>query len=155
MRSRASSFKWEYPLLSPRSPSNFLRLLPRLLVTSIHPFIFPSITCFRRQFLRKIWPIQLAFRFLLFLTNYVINKYAHACILHVSMAWESPVLSTYTTGFKTSRYSDLLRAGPSGDRIPVETRFFALIHTGTGTHPASCKCVLGLFPGRKAATAWR
>jgi hypothetical protein len=60
MRSRASSFKWEYPLLSPRSSSNFLRLLPRLLVTSIRPFIFPSIICFRRQFLRKIWPIQLA-----------------------------------------------------------------------------------------------
>jgi hypothetical protein len=34
MRSRASS-KWEYPLLSPRSSSNFLRLLPRLLVTSM------------------------------------------------------------------------------------------------------------------------
>jgi hypothetical protein len=63
MRSRASSFKWEYPLLSLRSSSNFLRLLPRLLVTSIRPFIFPSITSFRRQFLRKIWPIQLAFRF--------------------------------------------------------------------------------------------
>jgi hypothetical protein len=65
MRSRASSFKWEYPLLSPRSSSNFLRLLPRLRVTSIRPFIFPSITSFRRQFLRKIWPIQLAFRFLI------------------------------------------------------------------------------------------
>ena len=26
---------------------------------------FPSITCFRRKFLRKIWPIQLAFRFLI------------------------------------------------------------------------------------------
>jgi hypothetical protein len=56
MRSRASSFKWEYPLLSPRSSSNCLRLLPRLLVTSIRPFIFPSMTSFRRQFLRKIWP---------------------------------------------------------------------------------------------------
>ena len=32
MRSRASSFKWEYHLLSPRSSSNFLRLLPRLLL---------------------------------------------------------------------------------------------------------------------------
>jgi hypothetical protein len=59
MRSRASSFKWEYPLLSPRSSSNFLRLLPRLLVTSICPCIFPSITCFRWQFLRKMWPITL------------------------------------------------------------------------------------------------
>jgi hypothetical protein len=60
-RSRASSFKWEYPLLSPRSSSNCLRLLPRLLVTSLRPFIFPSITSFRRQFLRKMWPIQKAY----------------------------------------------------------------------------------------------
>ena len=65
VRSRASSFKWEYPLLSLRSSSSFLRILPCLLVTSISPFIFPAITCFRRQFLRKLWPIQLAFRFLI------------------------------------------------------------------------------------------
>ena len=64
VRSIASSFKWEYSLLSLRSSSSFLRLLPRLLVTSTSPFIFPSITCLRRQFLRKMWPIQLAFRFL-------------------------------------------------------------------------------------------
>ena len=50
VRSKASSFKWEYPLLSLRSSSSSLCLLPRLLVTSISPFIFPSITCFRRQF---------------------------------------------------------------------------------------------------------
>ena len=65
VRSRTSSFNWEYPLLSLRSSSSFLLLLPRLLVTSIYPFIFPSITCCRRQFLRKMWPIQLAFRFLI------------------------------------------------------------------------------------------
>ena len=65
VRSRASSFKWEYPLLSLRPSSSFLRLLPRLLVTSISHFTFPSITCFRRQFRRKMWPIQLAFRFLI------------------------------------------------------------------------------------------
>jgi hypothetical protein len=63
VRSRASSFRCEYPLLSLRSSSSFLRLLPRLPVTSIPPFIFPSITCRRRQFIRKMWPIQLAFRF--------------------------------------------------------------------------------------------
>ena len=51
VRSRASSFKWEYPLLSLRSSSSFLPLLPRLLATSISPSIFPSITCFRRQLL--------------------------------------------------------------------------------------------------------
>ena len=65
VRSRASSFKWEYPLLSSRSYSSFLRRLPRLLPTSISPFIFPSITCFRMQFLRKMCPIQLAFRFII------------------------------------------------------------------------------------------
>jgi hypothetical protein len=65
VRSRASSFRWEYPLLSIRSSSSFLHLLPRLPFTSIHPFIFPSITCCRRQFLRKMWPIQLAFRLLI------------------------------------------------------------------------------------------
>jgi hypothetical protein len=37
VRSRASSFKWKHPLLSLRSSSRFLRLLPRLPVTSIPP----------------------------------------------------------------------------------------------------------------------
>jgi len=65
-RSRASSFKWEYLLLSLRSSSSFLRLLlPRLPVTSIAPFTFPSITRCRRQFLRKMWPDQFVFRLLI------------------------------------------------------------------------------------------
>jgi len=34
VRSRASSFKWEYPLLCLRSSSSFLHLLPHLPVTS-------------------------------------------------------------------------------------------------------------------------
>ena len=62
VRSRASSFKWEYPLLSLRSSNSVLRLLPCLLVTSIPPCIFPSVIRCRRQFLRKMWPIQFAFR---------------------------------------------------------------------------------------------
>jgi hypothetical protein len=65
VRSRASSFKWEYPLLSLRSSSSFLRLLPRLPVTYIPPSIFPSITRCGSQFLRKIWPIQLVLRLLI------------------------------------------------------------------------------------------
>ena len=54
VRSRASSFNCDYPLLSLRSSSSFLRFLPRLPVTSIPPFIFPSITRCRRQFLRRM-----------------------------------------------------------------------------------------------------
>jgi hypothetical protein len=57
LRSRASSFRCEYPFLSLRSSSSFLRLLPCLSVTSITPFIFPSIPSRRIQFLRKMWPI--------------------------------------------------------------------------------------------------
>jgi hypothetical protein len=53
VRSRASSFRSEYPLLSLRSSSEFILLLPRLPVTSILLFIFPSVTCRRRQFLRN------------------------------------------------------------------------------------------------------
>jgi hypothetical protein len=61
-RSRASSFKWEYPLISLRSSKSFLRLLLCLPVTSIPPCIFSSITHCRRQFLSKMWPIQFTFR---------------------------------------------------------------------------------------------
>ena len=89
VRSKASSFKWEYPLLFSRSSSSFLRLLPRLLVTSISPFIFPSITCFRRQFLRKIhndhqnlWaPINATVKTLCYcwVVRGVVNKSAEVC----------------------------------------------------------------------------
>ena len=60
--SPASSFNLKFPVVSLRSYSNCLRLLPPLAVSSILPSTFPSVTCFRRQFLRKIWPIHLVFR---------------------------------------------------------------------------------------------
>ena len=43
--------------------------------------------------------------------------------------------------------SGSLRAGWSGDRIPVEARFYANVQTGPGAHPASCKIGTGSFPG--------
>jgi hypothetical protein len=64
VRSRAFSFRRQYPILFLRSSSSFLRLLPRLPVTSIPQFIFPLLTCRRRQFIHKMLPIQLAFRLL-------------------------------------------------------------------------------------------
>jgi hypothetical protein len=49
-----------------------------------------------------------------------------------------------------SRYSDWLRAGRSGDRIPVLARFSATVQTGPGGHPASCTMNgYRVFPGGK------
>jgi len=62
-RSRASSFDFQDPLFSLRSFSSWLRLLRHLPVIPILPCSFPSTTCFRRQFQRKMWPIQLALGF--------------------------------------------------------------------------------------------
>ena len=45
-----------------------------------------------------------------------------------------------------SSYSDSLRAGRSGDRIPVGARFSAPVQTGSGTHPASYTMGTGSFP---------
>jgi hypothetical protein len=42
-----------------------------------------------------------------------------------------------------------LRAGRSGDRIPVGVRFSAPVQTGPGAHPVSCTMGTGSFPGVK------
>ena len=53
VRSSASSLHLQYIRVSSRSSSSCLPLLPHLPVTYILPSIFPSLICFRRQFLRK------------------------------------------------------------------------------------------------------
>jgi hypothetical protein len=45
-----------------------------------------------------------------------------------------------------SWYSDWLRAGHSGDPIPVGARFFAHVQTGPVVHPAYCTMATGSFP---------
>jgi hypothetical protein len=72
-----SCFSFQSPLVSLRSSSSCLRLLHLPSVTSILPSTFLSIMCFRRQFLRKMWPVHLFFVhitvcriFLSFLTPY-------------------------------------------------------------------------------------
>ena len=53
------------------------------------------------------------------------------------------------------RYSDWLRAGRAGDRIPVEARFSAPVQTGPGAHPDSCTMGTGSFPGIKSGRGVR
>ena len=55
VRSSASCFNLRYQLFSRRPSTSCVRLPPHLPI----PCIFPSVTCFRRQFLWKMWQIQL------------------------------------------------------------------------------------------------
>ena len=67
---------------------------------------------------------------------------------HTPVGSTQPLIQWLPPGL-LSRYSDSLRAGWSGDRIPVGARFTAPVHTGPGTHPASSSIATGYFPGVK------
>jgi hypothetical protein len=70
-----TSFNFQYLPFPLSSSSSCLRLLPHLHVTSL-----PSVTCFRRQFLRKMWPIQSAF--LLFIKCKIFLSFFTLCKFH-------------------------------------------------------------------------
>ena len=72
-RSSTSSFDFQHPLISLRWSSSCLHLPPQLPITSNLPFIYPSTKCFRKQFLRKMWPIQLALLLFIVLRTFLIS----------------------------------------------------------------------------------
>jgi hypothetical protein len=61
VRASVSLFIVQCLLFSLRSSSSCLHLLPRIPVTPSFSSVFPPITCFKIQFLRKLWPNQVAF----------------------------------------------------------------------------------------------
>jgi hypothetical protein len=68
--------------------------------------------------------------------------------LSVTNAYFCLVTRTRRTG-SLRLHSDWLRAGRSGDRIPVRERFSAPVQTGPGAHPAFCTMTTRSFPGVK------
>ena len=103
--------------LSLRSSSSFLRLLPRLPVTSLPPFIFPSITRCRRQFLRKIWQIQLAFRLLIscriFLCSLTLsNTSMHYILVQYLHCGTYQPKSTFAPLWIRGQFDGLLKCSP-------------------------------------------
>jgi hypothetical protein len=109
VQSGASSFNFQHPVFSLRPSISCLRLLRRLPVIYILPFIFPSITCFRRHFLRKVLPIQLAF--LLFMVRRIFLSTLTLCntsFLTRSVQLIFSVLLQHHIS-KLSRYSEQYR----------------------------------------------
>jgi hypothetical protein len=70
-------------------------------------------------------------------------KLAHDLFLPILL---NTILTKNRGPGERSRCSDSLRPGPSRDRIPVETRFSAPVHTGPGAHSPYTKGT-GAFPG--------
>ena len=61
-----------------------------------------------------------------------------------------PDVTTLMWAGQRRRYSDWVRAGRSGDRIPVGARFSSPVQIGPGAHPASCTKGTGSFLGIKS-----
>jgi hypothetical protein len=57
------------------------------------------------------------------------------------------VIVTYMSCWSRKGYSDWLRAGQSGDQIPVAAKVFAPVQTVPGYNPASCTMGTGSSPG--------
>jgi len=105
----APYFKFQYLLIFLRLSSSWLRLV-RLPITSIILAIWSSITCFRTQFLRKMWSISLV-SFLSFFFIYSMSLSSLTVrnipsVYHIRSKWSSPAFSS-TTFQNFHRVTDL------------------------------------------------
>jgi len=92
---------------------------------------------------------------MIFITCYwylrvTIGMYLH-CLCDCVCSASNTVNMVNIFGMYRSQYSDWLRAGRSGDWIPVGARFSAPVQTGPGAHPASSTMGTGSFPGVKSS----
>ena len=97
VRSCGSYFNLQYLLLSLRSSCSYLLLPPSLSVTSIPLSVFPPILCLKRQFLRNMWPIQLAFLFIVrvrILSSLTLFTVILPHFSHDHFYWSSPSFSS-------------------------------------------------------------
>ena len=83
-------------LLFLRSSSIRLHSLHCLQVSSIHPSIFPSITCFKLLFLCKTWPIQLAF---VFIVCWLFVSSLTLCNTSSFLTWSVQLISPFISFF--------------------------------------------------------
>ena len=94
-------------VFSPFLSRSFLHLP----VTSLPPFIFPSITRCRRQFLRKMWPIQVAFCLLI------------SCSIFLCSLTPSDTSSFLTWSVQLIFSSTTFRNFPGISDLPEASRF--------------------------------
>ena len=89
-------FPFQFPVSSRflKVINSCLRLFPRVLVTFSLPSISYSITCFRRQFPHKMWPIKFAFLLFIvcriFLSSLILCNTSSLTIVPTNLLHPSP-----------------------------------------------------------------
>jgi hypothetical protein len=135
VRNSVSSFNFHYPGTSWRSSRSSLRLLPRLPLTSVFLFFFPSVMCFIRQFLDRMW-LSFPSLFLLYV-GYSCPFWLYV-ILHFShdrSNWYSPSFSN-TTFQNILDISDLLfKASKFQYHTQLPSNFSTLLFSSLNLSP--------------------
>jgi hypothetical protein len=131
----ASSFNWQYPLFSLMSSSSCLRLPPLLV-----PSVFPSLRCFCRQFVRKTWPIQLAF------LRFTALGFVPVPLLYVTLLHFSHDRSNWFVPFFSS--TAFQKFPPISDLLSEMSRF------QHHTKPCSICCTLPVYFLNLSPSCW-